>query len=171
MKQDQSRTAGRIALYGLLTALALVLSYAENLIPFTIGVPGAKLGLPNLVTVFALYTAGARAAFGLTILRIALVGLTFGNPFAMLYSMCGFAVSFLSMLLLKRSGAFGVIGVSAAGGVMHNAGQLLCAVWLVKTPYVLTYFPVLLPAGVAAGLVIGVLGGVLTKRLKGVILK
>ena len=154
-----------VAVCGVLTALAMVLSYVESLIPVTIGIPGAKLGLPNIVTMYALYTLGAPAAFGLTLLRILLVGFTFGSPFTILYSLCGSFVSFASMLLLKRTGAFGIIGISAFGGVMHNAGQLLCAAFLVRSPYVFTYFPVLLPVGTGAGLLIGVLGGELTKRL------
>lgn len=165
MGKRERNTAKHIAVCGVLTALAMVLSYAESLIPVTIGVPGAKLGLPNVVTMFALYTVGAPSAFGLTLLRILLVGFTFGSPFTIFYSLCGSLVSFASMLLLKRTGAFGIIGVSALGGVMHNAGQLLCAAFLVKTAYVFAYFPVLLPAGIGAGLVIGILGGELTKRL------
>ncbi|MDO4265369.1 MAG: Gx transporter family protein [Eubacteriales bacterium] len=160
----------KIAVYGLMTALAMVLSYVEAMVPVSLGVPGAKLGLPNMVTMVALYTVGARAAFSLSLLRIVLVGLSFGNPFAAFYSFCGFLLSFAVMVLMKRSRAFGILGVSAAGGVMHNVGQLICAAVLVKTGYVFTYLSVLLPAGVIAGVLIGILGGILTKRLKGFIL-
>lgn len=162
--------ARRAAVYGLLLALSLVLSYLERLIPLDLGVPGVKPGLANIVTMLMLYTAGTRAAFSVSVLRIVLAGLSFGNPFAMFYSFCGFLLSFCSMVLLKRTNRFGTIGVSAVGGVMHNVGQLLCAAYLVKTPYVFTYFGVLFPAGVIAGIFIGILGGMLTKRLKGVIL-
>ena len=154
-----------------MTALALVLSYIEAMIPVNLGVPGAKLGLPNIVTMLALYTVGMRAAFSLGVLRIILVGLSFGNPFAAFYSFCGFLLSFAVMCLMKRSGAFGILGVSTVGGVMHNVGQLFCAAYIVKTVYVFSYLFVLLPAGIAAGILIGILGGMLTKRLKGVILE
>lgn len=156
----------RIAVYGLLLALSLVLSYVEGLIPVNLGAPGAKLGLPNIVTMLALYCAGGVPAFLLGLLRIVLVGLSFGNPFAMFYSFCGFLLSFLGMLFLKRTGSLGIVAVSAAGGVLHNLGQLFCAAWLLKTRYIFTYLILLFPLGVLSGLFIGLLGGMLTKRLR-----
>ena len=158
--------AGRIAAYGLLLALSLVLSYVEMLIPFTFGIPGAKLGLANLTTMTALYALGGRQALWIGLLRILLWGFTFGSPFTMLYSVCGFGLSLAGMVLLKKTGAFGITGVSAAGGVLHNLGQLICAAVLVKSPYVFTYFPALFVAGTAAGILIGLLGGQLVKRLQ-----
>lgn len=156
--------AKRIAAYGVLTALALVLSYVEAMIPVNIGIPGAKLGLPNLVTMLLLYTAGPKAAIVIAVVRIVVTGFTFGNLFMIFYSASGFVLSILVMLLLKRSQAFSVTGVSLAGGVAHNLGQLCCAAFLTG-PYVFAYFPVLLCAGILAGLGIGLLGGLLVKRV------
>ena len=153
-----------IAFYGTALALSLVLSYVESLIPMNLGVPGAKLGLANLVSIFLLYTAGARACFFISISRILLSGFMFGNMFAILYSSMGFLFSFLSMLLLKRSGRFGTVGVSMAGGVMHNVGQLICAAFIAGG-YVLMYLPALLLAGIIAGLLIGALGAYMIKRV------
>ncbi|HIU87633.1 MAG TPA: Gx transporter family protein [Candidatus Avilachnospira avistercoris] len=153
-----------IAFYGVTLSLALVLSYVESLLPMSLGVPGAKLGLANLMTVFLLYTAGARAAFSISAARIMLSGFMFGNMFAILYSSMGFLFSFLSMLLLKRSGRFGTVGVSMAGGVMHNVGQLICAAFIAGG-YVLMYLPALLLAGIIAGLLIGALGAYMIKRV------
>ena len=153
-----------IAFYGTALALSLVLSYVESLIPINLGVPGAKLGLANLVSIFLLYTAGARACFFISISRILLSGFMFGNMFAILYSSAGFLFSFLSMLLVKRSGLFSVKGVSLVGGIMHNIGQLCCAA-LIAGPYVLSYLPLLFLAGMAAGLLIGLLGAYMIKRV------
>lgn len=160
------KTAERVSVCGFMTALSMVLAYIEAMLPVNLGFPGAKLGLPNLVTVLALWTLGARPAFLLSVLRIVLTGLSFGNPFAMWYSFCGFILSFAVMLLLKKTDCFGVAAISAAGGAAHNIGQLLCALFLVKTPYILSLLPFLLPAGVLAGVLVGVLSGLLTKRLR-----
>ncbi len=147
-------------------SLGLVLSYAESLVPIHLGIPGAKLGLPNLVTLCLLYLASPGLAFGTGIVRILLSGFMFGNLFSIAYSAAGFLLSFCCMLLLKKTGRFGVTGVSVAGGIAHNMGQLAAAVFLTNR-YVLTYLPVLLAAGCLAGTFIGLLGAVMVKRLKG----
>lgn len=163
--------AKSIAAYGLLAALSLVFSYAETLIPVNIGVPGAKLGLANAVTLSVMYAAGLRPAFFIGVLRIVLAGFLFGSPFTILYSVSGFLLSILSAALAKRSGVFGITGISVIGGVMHNVGQLGCAAALLRSPYVFTYFPALLFAGVLAGTAVGILSGLLTKRVSGYIMK
>ncbi len=145
-------------------SLALVLSYVESVLPVSIGVPGAKIGLPNLVTVLLLYTLGPAEAFTVALLRIILSGFLFGNLFAILYSAAGFILSFFTMILLKKTQKFGITGVSVAGGVMHNIGQILVAVFLTNAA-VLSYLPMLLAAGTAAGVVIGLLSSILVKRV------
>lgn len=160
---DDQKTR-KMALYAMMTALALIFSYVETLLPVSLGVPGAKLGLANLAGMLALWALGARAAVTVSVLRIVLSGFLFGNLFAITYALCGFAASILTVILLKKSGILGIIGVSAAGGVMHNIGQLACAVWLAG-PYVLTYGPMLLAAGTVAGVVIGVLCGMIYQRI------
>ena len=136
--------AGKIALYGMMTALAFLLSYVETLIPINLGVPGVKLGLANLASIVSLYLLGAGAAAAIALVRIVLVGFTFGNLSMMLYSLAGAAVSLLLMVLFRRLDWFGVTGVSILGGAGHNIGQLI----------------------VAALALIGLLGGILVNRLK-----
>ena len=121
--------ASKIAQYGLLTALALVLSYLESLIP-PLWVPGVKLGLPNLAVVFALYRLGWKDACAISLVRVVLVTLLFGNGAALAYSIAGAALSLSLMGLLKKTRKFSTVGVSVAGGVAHNAGELLLGMGL-----------------------------------------
>ena len=159
----------KIAYLGLLVALAFIFSYIETLIPINIGVPGAKLGLANLVIIVALYTIGERNAFLLSMVRIVLVGFTFANLASMLYSLAGGIFSFLAMCIAKRSGKLSTTGVSVVGGVFHNVGQILMAIWVVKTASLVYYLPVLIIAGLASGVAIGILGAMVTKRVKKVV--
>ena len=157
----------RIALTGLLIALALILSYLESLVPTPFAVPGVKLGLPNLVVVFAIYRLRARTAAAISLLRVALVALLFGSVMSLAYSAAGAACSFAVMLLLKRSGRFGCTGVSVAGAVTHNLAQIATAALLLETGALAWYFPVLVLTGTAAGIVIGLLAALLVKRIPG----
>lgn len=156
--------ASKIARYGLLTALALVLSYAESLLPSP-GVPGVKLGLPNLVIVFALYRLGTADAWALSLVRVLLVSVLFGNGASLAYSLAGAVLSLLVMCLMKQSGRFSETGVSVAGGVAHNAGQILVAVLLLETTRLAWYLPVLCVSGTVAGVLIGVVSALLVKRV------
>ena len=159
----------RIAYLGLLTALAFVFSYIEFLIPVNIGVPGAKLGLANLVIIVALYTLNEKDAFILSMIRIVLVGFTFANLASMLYSLAGGILSFLAMLAAKKTQKLSITGVSVVGGVFHNIGQILIAIWVVKTVSLVYYLPVLMISGIVAGVAIGILGGMVTVRIKKVV--
>lgn len=156
----------KIALLGMLIALAFVFSYIESLIPIRIGIPGAKLGLANLVVIIALYLLGEKEAFLLSIIRIILVGFTFSNTTMMLYSLAGGILSFCVMYIAKRSKKLSMTGVSVVGGVFHNVGQILVAMWAVNTTSLIYYFPLLMITGVVAGVVIGILGGIIAKHLK-----
>lgn len=155
----------KIAYLGLFLALALICSYVESLIPVSIGIPGVKLGLTNVVVILMLYTIGAREAFLISMLRILLAGFLFGNLFSILYSMAGGILSFFCMLMLKRTGLFRMISVSAAGGIAHNLGQLIVAILVVESKKLIYYFPVLLLAGVLTGIVIGVVAQEILLRL------
>lgn len=157
----------KLARCALLAALALMLSYVEALIPFSVGLPGVKLGLANIAVLFAVYTLGGSYGFYVNLIRIVLAGLLFGTPFSTVYALAGGMLSLGAMLLLKRSGLFSVIGVSMAGGFFHNLGQLLAAALIVRTPQVFVYFPVLIFAGIATGVVNGVIACVTLARLKG----
>ena len=163
---SRNSKARRVALYGMLTALAFILSYVESLVPVILGIPGVKLGLANLVVVIALYTLDLKGAFVISVVRIVLSGLTFGGLFSMLYSLAGGLLSFAVMAILSRKKLFGTVGVSVCGGVAHNIGQLLVAMAVLEAESVWYYFPVLLISGSVAGVLIGLLGGWMTGRVQ-----
>lgn len=145
----------KTAFLGLLLSFALILSYIETLIPLQIGIPGIKLGLANLAVLLCLYLLGPKEALLLTTLKALISGLLFGNLFMILYSLSGAWLSYLVMIGMKRSRWFHVPVVSAAGGVMHNVGQLFVAFFVVKTYGVFYYVPILMVAGLIVGLIIG----------------
>lgn len=158
----------KVAIFGVFTALALIFSYVELLIPINFGIPGAKLGLANLMTVLVLYKMGIKEALALSVTRIILSGFMFGNLFGILYSLSGGLLSFLVMVLLKKSDRFSVAGVSIGGGTAHNIGQLLVAMVVVQTYQVWYYLPVLLVAGEVTGLLIGLVAKEVLKRIQGI---
>ncbi len=155
----------RVAYFGVFTALALIFSYVESLIPIQLGIPGVKLGLANLIIVIALYKMRLSEVFLLSIVRILLSGFLFGNYFSILYSLAGGLLSLAVMAFLKKMGDFSVMGISMAGGVSHNVGQLVVAMLVVETFSVGYYLPVLLVAGLVTGFLIGVAAGEMLKRL------
>ena len=161
--------AKKTALLGMLVALAFVLSYIETLIPVNLGIPGAKLGLANLVVMVALYTLGTKEAFGLSMVRILLTGLTFSSMAAMLYSFAGGLLSFAVMALMKKTKKLSVTGVSVLGGIAHNAGQIFVAMWMLDTATLIYYLPVLAITGVASGTVIGLLAVMVIRRISSAI--
>lgn len=156
----------RTAYFGVFTALALIFSYVEMLIPIQLGIPGVKLGLANLPVVVFLYKRNAAEALLLSVVRIVLAGLMFANLFSILYSLAGGILSLAVMAFLKNRGTFSVIGVSIAGGISHNMGQLAVAMLVVETYRVGYYFPVLLIAGMLTGMAIGIAANEVLKRLK-----
>lgn len=156
----------RAAYFGVFTALALIFSYIETLIPIQFGVPGIKLGLANLIIVIVLYRTGWREALLLSVVRVVLAGFIFGNLFSIVYSLAGGILSLAVMALLKKTERFSVIGISIAGGVCHNIGQLIVAMVVVETYQVGYYLPVLLIAGVITGAVIGAVAGEVLKRIR-----
>lgn len=159
----------KTAYLGLLLAFALILSYVEMLIPFSYGIPGIKLGLANLAVLLTLYLFGYREAFCLTIVKAVLCGFLFGNMTMILYSLSGATFSFLVMAVMAGSKRFHLLTVSATGGVMHNAGQLLVAYFMVKTYGILYYVPVLILSGFITGVLIGITTTLLMPYIKNVI--
>ena len=133
----------------------------ELLIPVPIGIPGVKLGLANMVTVWVLYALGPVEALAVNGMRILLAGFLFGSLSMILYSLAGAALSFLCMYLAEKSGMFSVTGV------MHNVGQLLVAVCVLETVSLLYYGPVLLAAGLITGLLIGIIAREAGRRIPG----
>ena len=158
--------AKKVSLYGILVSLAFIASYVEVLIPFNFHIPGMKLGLANIAVLVALYTGGAQAGLTVSIIRIILVGLTFGNPYSAIYGLSGGVLSLAVMIFLKRTDFFGMMGVSMAGGVAHNIGQLACAMILLKLPAVFTYLSYLILVGTITGALIGIIDEEVLKRLK-----
>lgn len=156
----------RAAYFGVFTALALIFSYVETLIPINFGIPGVKLGLANLVIVIVLYKRGWKEALLLSVVRIVLAGFIFGNLFSILYSLAGGILSLAVMAALSKRDLFSVTGVSMAGGIAHNVGQLIVAMLVVETYQVGYYFPVLLIAGVLTGAVIGIVASEVLKRIR-----
>lgn len=158
-------SAKKIALSGMFAALGIIFSYIEYILPFQTGVPGVKLGLANLVIVVALYRMGYKDALVINLIRILVSGLLFTGLSGTFYSLCGSVCSFAVMALLKRTDRFSVIGVSMAGGVFHNFGQLIAAMIMVSTTKLVYYFPVLLFSGLAAGIIVGIGGTILLRAL------
>ncbi len=146
----------QITYCGLMTALAVLMGYVEMLIPMPIPVPGVKLGLANVVIVITLYFMGSRTAFTLSMIRIVLSALLFAGFAGFLYSLAGGILSFLAMAALKKTRLCGISGVSVAGAVCHNIGQLVTACLVVENSRLLSYLPVLLVSGVITGLLIGI---------------
>lgn len=161
----------KTAYMGLLTALALILSYVENLISFQPGIPGVKIGLANLAVLICLYLFDWKEAMTLTVVKAVVSGLLFGNLFMISYSLAGALVSVLTMIFLKKSGLFHVPAVSAAGGVMHNMGQLLVAWFVVETYSIVYYMPVLIFSGLSTGIVIGMAASLALPYIKNILKK
>ena len=127
-----SNSARRVALCGLLTALMLVLGYVESLVPLNIGVPGIKLGLANSVLLYAVWLLPAPIAAVLMLCKVLLSALLF-NASGLWFSLAGGVLSLAGMLLLKRLG-FALIAASVVGAVLHNVGQVLVALVILRTP-------------------------------------
>ena len=162
--QWHSRTR-RIAVSAMFAALALIFSYIEAILPLSTGIPGVKLGIANLVVILALYNMNFRYAMGINVIRILVAGLLFNGLFGALYSLAGGVVSLTVMWLVKRTGLFSMTGVSMAGGVAHNMGQLLVASALVSNLKMFVYLPVLMFSGIAAGILIGITASVINERV------
>ena len=153
----------KVAFLGLSVALAMILSFVEHQIPPLVAVPGVKVGLPNLVIVYLLYKLGAKEAVIVSLVRIVLVSMLFGNAQSAFFSLCGAVLSLLGMILLKK--LFATTTVSVVGGVLHNLGQILVA-WLVfTTKQIWLYMPILAVAGTVTGVLIGVVANIAVNRL------
>lgn len=159
----------RMALIGVCAAVALVLSYVESLFPpIWAAVPGIKMGLPNIVIVFLLYHFSAKQAAAVSLIRVFAVALLFGNVMTLWYSLAGATLSLLVMALLKRTNRFSPVGVSIAGGVCHNLGQIIVAMLVLETAEIGYYMIVLTVTGTIAGILIGLAGSLVLKRLQNV---
>ncbi len=154
----------RLVLLAMLTAVAMILSYVESLLP-SVGIPGVKMGLANIAVIFALFRFGWKEAAALSLVRVMLVSLLFGSVGAMLYSLAGAVLSLAVMALLRRIDRFSTVGISVAGGVAHNAGQILMAMLILQTKQLLGYLPVLAVSGIAGGVLTGLAAALLIRRI------
>ena len=155
----------KLTTLSLLIAVAMILSYIESLVPAFVAVPGIKVGLSNIATVFALYTLGAPSAVAVSAVRVFLSSLLFGNFEMMIYSLGGAAMALTFMILLKRINRFSEVGVSVVGGVAHNAGQIITASFMLKNAGIVSYLAPLVISGTVAGVVVGIISALLVVRI------
>lgn len=161
-----NKDAKRAAFLSVCLALSMVFSYIESFVP--VPLPGVKLGLANALTLFLIYSVGVPSAIGVSLVRIFLSTLLFGAfPIGLVYSLFGWVLSIVAMLVARRLLPFGIVGISVIGAVMHNLGQVIAACLIMKTAELMIYFLPLLLSGTIAGTVIGILSGVLIKKLSG----
>lgn len=168
LSEKRTSVSKKISTAAVLTSLALIFSYVEFLFPLSLGIPGIKPGLANIVIVVALYKLGARTALMVNLSRILLAAALFGSVFSGLYSLAGGLASFAAMTALRKTNLFSTAGVSMAGGVFHNLGQLAVAALIVESAQILYYFPLLLLSGMAAGLLNGALATWVLRALRDV---
>ena len=171
-RKRQGKSPGRsVAVLGVMATLAILFGYVEVLIPFNFGIPGIKLGLSNLVVLYALYRLSYREALVISLVRVVLIGFLFGNMFSLAYAATGAILSLSVMAGLKKTGVFGILGISSAGGTAHNIGQILVAYLVTPSLPLLWYLPILMIAGLITGLIIGGLTAVLLGRTEAVFRK
>lgn len=147
----------KVAYFGTFIALAFIFSYIETLIPVIIPIQGVKLGLANIIIVISIYILKWKETCLLSIVRVILVSITFGNLYSLLYSIAGGILSLFAMIIAKKTERFSIVGVSIVGGVFHNIGQLLVAIVVVETIYLVYYIPILIVAGIITGALIGII--------------
>lgn len=169
MRTKTALAARKITLGAMLAAAAMLLSYVEALVPPVIPIPGVKLGLANLASLFALYTLGAPAAIAVSAVRVSLSALLFGSVASFAYAAAGAALSLCIMILLKRSGSLALPTVSIAGAMAHNVAQIGVALLILQTEVVIYYLPALMISGIISGAVIGAVGYIMVKKLSSVL--
>ncbi len=156
----------KIALCGMFIGLALILSYLEVLIPINASIPGIKIGLANIVTIIALYKIGIKEAVIISITRVVLSGFMFSGLSTIIYGLVGTIFSIIVMIMIKNIKSISVVSVSSIGAVCHNIGQIIVACIVVDNINVFYYMPVLIVSGVFAGIIIGIVSGILIKNLQ-----
>ena len=158
--------SNKLAYLGVFTSLALILSFVESQIPPLMAIPGVKLGIPNIAILFILYKVGWKEAALVNLVRVFIVGLLFGSLVSIMYSFAGAFLSLFGMKLLKKSNWFSCVTVSVIGGILHNVGQIIMACLVTVTSELMYYLPVLIISGTVAGILIGIVAGILLKRME-----
>ena len=156
----------KLAFLSVSVALAMILSFVESQVPPLSTVPGVKIGLSNIVTVFMLYRLGWREACAVSAIRVGLSALLFGSFVSLMYSAFGALLSLAVMIPAKKYLPFSAIGTSVLGAVFHNAGQILAAVILMGNAAIVYYIIPLTVSGTLAGIAVGILGGIVAARVK-----
>lgn len=161
--------AKKLARMAVLTAVALTIFVAEAQIPVPVPIPGVKLGLANIVTVYAMFTLGPGPAGAILLSRV-ILGSLFAGGITIFYSMAGGVCCYLMMLVMRRLVTGRQIWVlSVLGAAAHNIGQIAVAAAVTRTPGVAVYLPVLMVSGIVTGLFTGVCAQLLLVRLKKVL--
>ena len=154
----------KLTFLSIFSALAIILSFVESLLPpILASVPGIKMGLPNIIIIFLLYKFSARQAAVVSGIRILTVAFLFGNLMTLAYSASGAVLSLTVMWLMKKCNLFSMVGVSIAGAVSHNIGQIIAAILILGTKEIGFYLPVLAISGIVAGIFVGTAGILLLK--------
>jgi heptaprenyl diphosphate synthase len=157
----------KITTLGILASLAMVLSFVETLLPpVYAAVPGIKIGLANIVNVFLLYKFSVKDTAIVTLIRVLIVSMLFSNVMTLAYSLAGAVLSITVMALLKKTNLFSTVGVSIAGGVAHNLGQIIVAIFVTSTIEIGYYMIFLCISGVLSGMLIGIVGALVLKYSK-----
>ena len=159
------RNTKKLTALAMTISFALILSYIESRIPAFVAIPGIKVGLANIAVIFTLYKFGTKEAVLVSLLRVLLVSMMFGNPISMIYSIAGAVLSLGSMILLKRLTSLNEVTVSVVGGVMHNVGQIATASVMLSTNVITYYLPFLILSGTIAGIAVGIASALLVKRI------
>ena len=156
----------KIATSALMIALAMILSFVESQIPSFFPIPGIKLGLANIAVIFALYRLSIKDAIVVSLIRVVVISTLFGTSLTLAYSLSGAVLSLLIMVLLKKSDRFSIVGVSVAGGISHNIGQIIMAIILMHNSVISYYLPFLIIGGIVTGVVIGLVSAKIVERVK-----
>lgn len=147
----------KFAILSIMIGLSLVLSYVDSLIPIVVTIPGIKLGLANIATIYVLYRLGIKEAIIVSILRVFLSALLFGTVVTLSYSIVGATLSLVIMIVFKRISSLHMITISILGAVMHNMGQIGVAMFIMSTKEIIYYLPILVITGVISGIGVGLL--------------
>ena len=156
----------KLTTLALTISFAMVLSYIESRIPAFVAIPGIKVGLANIAVIFTLYKLGIKEAITVSIIRVLLVSMLFGNPVSLIYSISGAVLSLFTMVILKKLTPLSEVAVSVSGGVMHNVGQIAAASFMLSTNVVVYYLPFLLVSGTIAGIVVGIVSAILVQKVR-----
>lgn len=156
----------KIATLGILVSLSLILGYIEFLVFPDIMIPGVKIGLSNLCVLLSLYLLDVKSTICLGVLKVILSSILFSGINALVYGLMGIVLSMLVMSLLKKTKRFSIIGISIAGAVFHNIGQLIAAIVITETMRLLYYGPILLISGIFCGFIIALPGKIIYNTFK-----